>query len=307
MILVLALLLAAAATFWRASARGAAALRDFPPTGSFITVAGTRLHYRQSGSGPDLVLIHGSSGNIRDFDFGLFEALTAHYRVTAFDRPGLGHSDPISDPSIAAQVHLIKAAAAELGLTRPLVVGQSYGGALALEWALEGGPSALVLISAPSLPWPGALDPWYRLTNTWIGGMIAPWVAAAFVPQSYVDGALTPIFAPNPVPPDYAADIGSALTIRAASLAANAAQINLLREQLVVMEPLYPGLTLPIELIHGDADTTVPLAIHSAPLSKLLPNAHLTVLAGVGHMPHHAALPQVLIAIDAAAERAGLR
>ena len=307
MVFVVLLLLAAAATCWRASARGAAASRNFPPTGAFVTIEGARLHYRQAGSGPDLVLIHGSSGNIRDFDFGLFEALTANYRVTAFDRPGLGHSDPIADPSIAAQVHLIKAAAAKLGITNPLVVGQSYGGALALEWGLEGGPAGLVLISSPSLPWPGDLDPWYQLTNTRIGGALAPWIAAAWVPRTYVDGSLISIFVPNKVPKDYAAKIGSALTIRAASLAANAAQINTLREQLIEIEPLYAGLTLPIELIHGDADTIVPLKIHSGPLSRLLPDAVLTILPGLGHMPHHAALPEVLAAINRAATRAGLR
>ena len=93
----------------------------------------------------------------------------------------------------------------------------------------------------------------------------------------------------------------------AASLAANAAQINALREQRIEIEPLYAGLTLPIELIHGDADTIVPLKIHSGPLSRLLPDAVLTILPGLGHMPHHAALPEVLAAINRAATRAGLR
>ena len=306
-IFFLVVLVAIAATIWRATGRAHSALRDFPPTGAFVTVAGTRLHYRQAGSGPDLVLIHGSSGSIRDFDFGMFEALATRYRVTAFDRPGLGYSDPIADPGIAAQVAVIKAAAADLGITRPIVVGQSYGGSLALHWGLQGGPAALVLISSPSLPWPGDLDPWYRLTRNPAGRVLGSWLAAAWVPDAYVAASVTAIFAPNTTPAGYAAKIGSALTTRAASLGANASQINALRAQLVAMEPLYPGLTLPVELIHGDADTIVPLKIHSAPLSLLLPDAKLTVLPGIGHMPHHVALPQVLAVIDRAALRAGLR
>ena len=306
-VFLLLLLVAFGATVWRATARSQAALRAFPPTGAFVTIEGTRLHYRQAGTGPDLVLIHGSSGNIRDFDFGLFDALAMKYRVTAFDRPGLGHSQAIADPSIAAQVRLIKAASSVLGITRPLVVGQSYGGSLALDWGLQGGPAALVLISSPSLPWPGDLDPWYRLTRNAVGRVLGSWLAAAWVPDAYVAASVTAIFAPNPAPQDYAGKIGSALTTRAGSLAANASQINALRAQLVAMEPLYPGLTLPVELIHGDADTIVPLKIHSGPLALLLPDANLTVLPGVGHMPHHAALPQVLTVIDAAARRAGLR
>ncbi len=307
MIVLLVLVVAICATALIALLRARLAEQNFPPTGQFVTIGQTRVHYRQLGSGPDLVLIHGSSGNIRDFDFGLMDALSKTYRVTVFDRPGLGYSDAIQDPSIAAQVALFRAAADQLGIHNPLVVGQSYGGSLALEWGLEGGAAGLVLISSPSLPWPGLLDPWYRLTNTAIGSAVGPWLAAAFVPKSYVDASVAAIFAPNPVPDSYIEKIGSALTTRPWSLAANAAQINALRAQLVAMEPRYPGLDLPIELVHGDADTIVPLTIHSLPLSKLLPNAHLTILPGIGHMPHHAALPQVLMAIDTAAHRAGLR
>jgi polyphosphate kinase 2 len=60
------------------------------------------------------------------------------------------------------------------------------------------------------------------------------------------------------------------------------------------MKAQYPTLALPIEMSHSDADTIVPLAIHSKPL----PKANLTVLPGIAHMPHHAALPQGLAAID---------
>lgn len=306
-ILLLVIGAGVAATLWRGSARAAAALRDFPPTGAFVTVGGTRLHYRQGGSGPDLVLIHGASGNIRDFDFGLFDALAKTYRVTAFDRPGLGHSDPITDPGLAAQVRLIKAAAAQVGITAPLVVGQSYGGSLALEWGLQGGPAALVLISSPTMPWPGDLDIWYRVNATPFGGLVAPQIAAAWAPGGYVDAAITAIFAPDPVPQGYVEQIGSALTTRAGSLRANAAQINALRAELVAMQAGYGGLSVPVELIHGDADTIVPLTIHAGPLSQILPDAPLTVLPGVGHMPHHARLPEVLAVIDRAALRAGLR
>lgn len=307
MVLLALLVLFVAATFWRGAAREAATLRGIAPSGAFMTMDGTRLHYLQVGAGPDLVLIHGSSGNIRDFDFGLLDTLAKSYRVTAFDRPGLGFSGTIADPSIAAQLHLIQSAAAELGIRNPIVVGQSYGGTLALEWGLQGGPAALVLVSSPALPWPGDLGTYYKVMDTWAGRLIVPWLAAAWLPAGYVETAVAAAFAPDAAPPDYAARMGSALTTRAGSLRANADQVNALRAQLVQMQVGYPGLTLPIELLHGDADTTVPLHIHAQPLSVLLPNATLTVLPGIGHMPHHAALPQVLAAIDRAAARAGLR
>ena len=101
--------------------------------------------------------------------------------------------------------------------------------------------------------------------------------------------------------------VGTGLTLRRASLRANARQVNTLRPHVVEMSKRYPTLDLPVELVHGDTDDTVPLDIHSQPLSALLPDANLTVLPGIGHMPHHVAPEAVTAAIDRAARRAGVR
>lgn len=287
----------------RAMAREAAANAQFPPSGSFVTIEGLRLHYEMAGSGPDLVMIHGASGSLRDLTFQLRDRLTDRFRVVVVDRPGLGHSDPLSDPGPRAQARLIKAAMAQLGVTAPLVLGQSYGGSVALAWALEGGPRALVLVGSPTLPWPGKLDPWYRLTSTALGRRLAVPLASAFVPSSYVAAATRAVFAPDPVPDGYEAHLGTALTLRRGTLSANVAQVNALRAELVAMAPAYPGLTLPVELVHGSEDTIVPLSVHSRPLSGILPQARLTVIDGSGHMPHHAHSQTVIDAVL----RAGLR
>ncbi|WP_204318265.1 alpha/beta fold hydrolase [Serratia marcescens] len=41
--------------------------------------------------------------------------------------------------------------------------------------------------------------------------------------------------------------------------------------------------------VHGDADQVVPVEIHARPLGRLIPNAHVSILPGIGHMPHHVA------------------
>lgn len=301
--LLIAALTLAGVTHWRAASREAAALAAHPPTGSFVLVDGKRLHYEMAGRGPDLVLIHGASGSLRDLTYALRDRLTDRYRVTVVDRPGLGHSDPLTETSLRAQARHIRAGLAQLGVTDPVVLGQSYGGAVALAWALEGGPRALVLVGAPSLPWPGTLDPWYRLTSTALGRAIAVPLASAFVPEAYVTSATAGVFAPAAVPPGYEAHLGTPLILRRQTLATNTAQVNALRAELVAMEPNYPDLTLPVELVHGTADTIVPLHIHSAPLSARLPNARLTAIPGAGHMPHHSHPEVVLQAIDRAALR----
>jgi pimeloyl-ACP methyl ester carboxylesterase len=293
----------AGVTHWRASAREAAAEAAYPPTGQFVTVDGKRLHYEIAGQGPDLVMIHGASGSLRDLTFALRDRLTDRYRVIVVDRPGLGHSDALDEVSLLAQAQFIKAGVAQLGVKDPIVLGQSYGGSVALAWALEGGPRALILVGSPSLPWPGKLDIWYRATSNPVGRAVLIPLASAFVPDRYVRSAIDAVFAPDPVPEGYDDFLGTPLTLRRETLTANVTQVNALRAELVTMAPRYPSLTLPVELIHGTADTVVPLDIHSQPVSQLLPNAKLTVIEGAGHMPHHAHADVVIAAIDRAALR----
>ena len=303
---VIAALLAllAGVTLWRSTARQTLAEATWPPLGQFVEVNGKRVHVLVRGSGPDLILIHGASGNLRDYAPGLVEALSDTYRVIAFDRPGLGYSDDVpGSEHLAVQAAHLAAAARQLGVKNPIILGQSYGGAVALAWAVtqaQPAPVALVLVSAPSLPWPGRLDPWYRLTASSFGRSVAVPLASAFTPDSYVSASMAAIFTPEAVPVGYSDSIGTGLTLRRASLAANAGQVNALRDEIVAQQDQYPALTLPVELLHGEADTVVPLAIHSLPLSKIIATAHLTVIPGAGHMPHQTHPGLVVAAVNRA-------
>lgn len=302
------LALAAVVTLWRAAARERAAEAAYPPEGDFVTVDGHRVHYLTRGSGPDLVLIHGASGNLRDMSFALMERLAQHYRVTAFDRPGLGHTARLTrrGASLAQQAQLLSGAAAELGLTRPIVMGQSYGGAVALSWAVNhpGTLSALVLVAAPSYPWRGALPRLYQINSHPILGPLAIPALTAWVSNGYVERAIEGVFAPQQAPAGYAGHIGAPLTLRRASLRENALQRASLKPELAALSQRYDALRLPIEILHGSADETVALSIHSEPMAGALPNARLTVLEGIGHMPHHSRPGAVVEAIHRAARRA---
>ena len=63
---------------------------------------------------------------------------------------------------------------------------------------LAGAKGVLVLISAASLPWPGTLDPWYRLNEHRLARLIAMPLAAAWVPEAFVRRTIDGIFAPGP-------------------------------------------------------------------------------------------------------------
>ncbi|MCX7299011.1 MAG: alpha/beta hydrolase [Rhodobacterales bacterium] len=321
LILVCGLLLAGGIIFVerRASARETEAQARFPPLGQMLTVNGRKIHAVVMGQGPDLVLIHGAGGNLRDFTFDLAGRLAPHYRVIMLDRPGAGYSERASvayeslwtttAESPREQAELLQQAAAQLGAVRPIVLGHSYGATVAIAWAVyfPDRIAALVDISGPVMPWPGGLSWFYNVNGSLAGGVAVPPLLTAFATQGMIDDSLIGVFAPNPVPVGYADSFGVPLSLRRSAIRANARQVSTLRPLVVEMSPLYPQITIPVEIVHGDADVTVPLAIHSEPLSRLVPDAHLTVLHGVGHMPHHIYPDTVIAAIDRAAARAGLR
>lgn len=292
----------------RALRRERQAERAFPPTGQLIGPAGQRIHAHVEGAGRDVVLIHGASGNTRDFTHGLVERLAADYRVTAFDRPGLGWSDALERDggSPAAQARALRRAAAELGIERPILVGHSYGGAVAMAWALDdpGNVAAVVLLGGATMPWPGGLGIWYALTSSRLGRALIVPLVTAFAPRRKIDEAMRVVFEPDPVPADYGRNFAAGLTLRRKVLSENARQVNELRPHVVDMSARYGSLNLPVEIVHGTADTIVPAEIHALPLARLLPDAVLTLIEGVGHMPHHAAPDDVVAAIHRAAERA---
>jgi pimeloyl-ACP methyl ester carboxylesterase len=303
---------------WRASAREAAAIAAYPPQGRVIDVDGTPVHVLIAGNGPDLVLLHGASGNVRDWTFGFADRVSDRYRVIMFDRPGLGWTgrlrgmsgawNPAAETPIQ-QAAVLQKAAQIIGIEKPVVVGHSFGGAVAMAWALTQPEetAAVVMVAAVSNPWPGKLGWTYTVNGSaWGGALVVP-VLSAFVPQSYVDSSVESIFAPQPAPEGYAAHVGAGLVLRRESLRANAQQVNGLYPHIVKLSKRYEELQMPFEIVHGDADTIVPLSVHSEPLSRQVPRANLTVLKGVGHMPQHVAADAVEDAIDRAATRARLR
>ncbi|SEO27534.1 Pimeloyl-ACP methyl ester carboxylesterase [Salinihabitans flavidus] len=311
--LLLLILVAAAVvvTLWRAARHEARAEASHPPEGRLLDVDGNKVHAVVRGSGPDLVLIHGSSGNLRDFTHRLTERLAPHFRVIAFDRPGLGYSDRIdrNGASIVQQARLLSLAAEQLGAETPIVLGHSYGGAVALAWAVHHPDriAGLVPLSAASHPWDTPLDPYYRLTShRWLGPLAIPLITA-WVDENRVMRAMREVFAPQAPPEGYAAHFGPGLTLRRKSLRANALQRAGLLGEIEALHRRYPGIAVPTEILHGDADTTVGLDIHARPLVRAIPGATLTVLDGIGHMPHHAAQDDVMDALHRVAERAGLR
>lgn len=100
-------------------------------------INGARLAWQQMGEGPDLLLVHGLAAS-RAFWFVPYAmALKSQYRVTLFDLRGHGYSERTdSGYSATAMAQDIGALLDHLGIESTRIVGHSYGGGAALEFAV---------------------------------------------------------------------------------------------------------------------------------------------------------------------------
>jgi pimeloyl-ACP methyl ester carboxylesterase len=277
------------------------------PEGAFIDLAGGRIHAIIRGQGPDLVMIHGANGNARDFSFSLIERMANEFRVIAFDRPGFGFSEDFGGvESPIHQADILRAAARALDVETPIVLGHSYGGTVALAWALRAADdvAGLTLLAPVTHPWPGDLGLWYRLTASPLGRYLILPTIAALAPRRAVENALAGVFSPDPVPEGYLDHLGFRQTMRRDQLALNAQQVNSLIGYVEAMYPGYPALTMPIEIVHGTADETVGIDIHAERMLREVESVNLTRLDNGGHMPHHAQPEAVAEAIRRTYQRA---
>lgn len=276
-----------------------------PPIGRFVDARGERMHVLELGvenidKGPPIVLIHGASANLRDMKIALGDRLSADRRVILIDRPGRGYSTrPNDGHALKTQAALIRETLQTLGVARPVIVGQSFGGAVALAYTLayQDEITGAVLLAPASHPFEGGIA-WYNRVSQWpVAGMVfrralvplyAPLVARKIVTRS---------FEPDMEPAGYYENAGLTLAFRAGDFRSNASDLVHLNRELVAQSPAYAGIKVAVRIFTGDADRSVSPKIHAERLAREIPGAELTVLPETGHALHHAEAAVISAAI----------
>lgn len=292
--------------------------RRAPPIGEFTQVSSGTLHYvdlgpsgeagedrenRGEASGlPPVVLIHGASVNLRDMKMALGDILAQDRRVIAIDRPGRGYSERGVDGwRLDHQARAINDIVRELGLVDPIIVGQSFGGAVALSYAINHADdmSGLILLAAVSHEWPGDVV-WYNKVSGWpvLGSLFRRGVLPIYAPLA-AEASIEESFEPDEAPPNYYERAGLMLLFRAGDFKHNAADIRHLKSEVIAMTPSYSSIDAPTYIITGEDDTTVSPQLHSMALAKEIPGARLQVLPETGHALHHSETQTILNAINA--------
>lgn len=125
------------------------------PDAHFASVGGVRLHFKRSGAGRAVLLLHGSGSSHHGFE-RVAGLLSSAFDVIALDLPGFGFTGPRLDRDyrVSTYVDTVGGFMTELGLERFSVVGNSLGGNIGWNLALAA-PSrveGLVLINATGYP-----------------------------------------------------------------------------------------------------------------------------------------------------------
>ncbi|MEP7210478.1 MAG: alpha/beta hydrolase [Alphaproteobacteria bacterium] len=266
--------------------------------GKVIATRGGDTYVRDWGdtAGPAVLMIHGTTSHLVDFDVALGKELGGKYRLLAYDRPGMGRST--KRPNDAAQLAVQADTAADvIRAEHPdgpvVVVGHSYGGAVALRLALDHPElvSGLVLLAPASHPWGGSAPFFYTLESTPVLGEILTTLAWPFSGAVARGSLKDRAFAPLPVPPGYFEQAEVKLALRPHALRATAADFSALPKQMEAQAARYGELTMPIVTIQGEDDRVVPVRLIRA--KSAFSHGKVVFVPGAGHMVQHAA-PEIV-------------
>ena len=256
----------------------------------FIDVNGLNVHYKMMGEGePTFILLHGFGASLFSWH-AVMPELAKYGTVIAYDRPAFGlterpleWADGENPYSPAAQVELVIGLMDELGIEQAILVGNSAGGKVAFETALNYPQRVQALVAvdaavyagggAPPFVRPLLKTPQFRHLGPLIARQIekngddfirSAWHDPSKITEETWEGYHKPLRAEN--------------WDRALWEMTLASEASDLEERL-------NELTLPVLVITGDDDRIVPTE-QSLRLADELPNATLNVIAESGHLPH---------------------
>ena len=278
--------------------------QEFPPIGDMVDVKGAKVHVIKSGGVGDVVmLIHGASANAREFLHTLSPALDPDLAVLMPDRPGHGYSGrPARSDTLKVQADQMAGVLEQTlsGTQQAVVVGHSYGGAVALRLALDHPDlvKAVVLLAPVTHDWGGGGEAWY---NTAAGVPVLGLAFSQFAPiagPSMAESGIKGVFEPQPAPEDYIETSGLELLFRPGEFRANAKDVNALMDELGAQQERYPSLDIPVVVFSGLGDTVIKPELHVGKLHHQVKDIRVIEYTDVGHMPHHARPDEIAAVIE---------
>lgn len=251
----------------------------------FVQAAGLRWHVQQMGSGPVLLLVHGTGAATHSWR-SLAPILAQRFTVIAPDLPGHGFTEapPPERLSLPNMATSLQALLRVLGVNPMLAVGHSAGAAILARMSLDGALTVTGLVSLN-----GALLPLGGMLGQFFSPMAKLLASFSAVPRLFAWRAADPSVVERML-----MSTGSKLEPAGVELYARlirnsghaAAALGMMANwDLSPLECDLPKLKPPLLLVVGSNDATVSPA-EAQRVRALLPGAEVVSLPGLGHLAH---------------------
>jgi pimeloyl-ACP methyl ester carboxylesterase len=254
-----------------------------------LALHGARVAFRQAGTGPVLVLLHGIAGSSETW-IPVMRRLETRFTVVAPDFLGHGASDkPSGDYSLGAHASTIRDLLHVLGIERATVVGQSFGGGVALQLAYQYPElcERIVLVDAGGL---GREVSWMlRLLSLPGIDLVLPLLFPPFAGE-WGDAAAR-FFEAKGIRQARVTEMWRSYRSliepenRRAFLRTMRAVIDPGGQSVSAIDRLYLAGGLPTLIVWGSDDRIIPVS-HAFRAQAAMPHSRLVVFDGVGHFPH---------------------
>ncbi len=231
-----------------------------------LDVDGQQVAYQKRGSGRQAVVVmHGWGCRASTVDLLAGAATTAGTTVYNLDLPGFGDSpEPTQVWSVYDYARCVRRFCEKLGLERPVLMGHSFGGRLAIILGGQIDPAKVILVDAAGIKPRRTLKYYFKVYSFKLAKRLAP----IFLGRER-GGRLIEKMRGRSGSSDYAS----------ASPRMRAIMSRVVNEDL---SALAPAIKAPTLLIWGAKDTATPLA-DAKKLEKLIPDAGLVVYPEAGH------------------------
>jgi pimeloyl-ACP methyl ester carboxylesterase len=269
-------------------------------TGRLVRLGDTTVRVlERPGKDPAVVLIHGLPGTAQDFDE--VTALLPGRHTIALDRPGFGYSSGGYHPA-AEQLAALRQLFEALGVRRPVLVGHSYGGTLALAYAEQRPQDVRGLVLVAAAAGGEHSDAFQRAQSRFVQFLSWPVVQpiadvtfSQLVRTASAKAADTAAFDPDEVDPSHEERV-LALNMQHSDLDAYAGEQLAADDVIADVDEGLADVQTAAVVIQGAKDQFVKPE-HGRKIAATLPDSRLVMVSG-GHMP-----PYVHPAVVAAAAR----
>lgn len=270
---------------------------------------GVRMHYRDQGdpNAPVLVLVHGFSASLHTWEPWVSELTSTtnalgDYRLVSVDLPGHGLTRAPAgyQASIEAYRDVLRQFTTQLGLTRFAIAGNSMGGNVAWEYALQHPDQVQALVLVASSGWEEtraglAEDPpvFQLLRNPVLGPIMRDLDSTALTRQGLQSSFYDPALATEEMVARYV-NLSRAPGHRDILL-----QITLgfRSRNYATPERLAPLANMPVLIMAGDTDRLVPPQ-HAEQFNNAISGSQLIMFENTGHVPQEERPTESATAVD---------